>query len=155
MSVLVTTAHVRRQHHWYLVLSHWMWIYVNFFRMNARNFLLMIETCEMLSDWSLCMWWILTNPRGIVLRILSWNQLLGNTMDCGKTIPPVLQDRKEHTEKNDVCDLNWQRYKNYGCRRRNNYKSLSTDFSLFKAQYCVEQIYRFISVYFILINIEY
>jgi len=38
----------------------------------------MIQKCEMLSDWSLCMWRFLTNPHGILLRILSWVQVVRN-----------------------------------------------------------------------------
>jgi hypothetical protein len=55
-----------------------------------------------LSDWSLFMWQILTNPHWIVLRILSWNQLLWNVMDCRNIIPSVCKVGTSIRSRKDI-----------------------------------------------------
>jgi hypothetical protein len=66
----------------------------------------------MLSDWSLCTWRFLTNPRGIVLRILSWNHLVRKDMNCGNIIPSVCKVEKSIRDEKDVSYLKRQVYKN-------------------------------------------
>ena len=66
----------------------------------------------MLSDWSLCMWRFLTNPHGILLRILSWVQVVRKDMDCGNIIPSVCKVGKSIWDQKDVSYLKRQRYKN-------------------------------------------
>jgi hypothetical protein len=56
------------------VPAHWMWIYAIFVRADNGDILRMRQTCEMLSDCSLCIWTFLTNPHEFVLRILVSNQ---------------------------------------------------------------------------------
>ena len=72
----------------------------------------MIQTCEMLPDWSLRMWRFLTNPHGIVLRILSWNQLVRKDMGCGNIIPSVCKVGKSRGDEKDVSYLKRQWFKN-------------------------------------------
>jgi len=66
----------------------------------------------MLSDWSLCMLQFLTNPHGIVLRIISWNQLVRKCMDCWNIIPSVCRVGKSVRDQKDVSYLKWQGFKN-------------------------------------------